>query len=484
MIKPSSLPAAAAGVFLSWLVVGSTAAQQIADPDYEQGYQAWKGERYPESSARLRNFRAKPYGERFEVDYWIGTGWCRMPGEERSGWDLLDWAMYAYPLAAETRATFKAERDLCRKVALDAGDTQRKPRIVVVKATGSGATASAEQTKLFYIPGGDKGALRAYRPRSKREVPANELDARLVPLAEASRAEDLARKLAPGATVISQGHFVLASASGHSAPQLKQIAGRLDEFVGFLGRQYGVALPPYFITVYLVPDPAAIRRYADRLHGLDVSPATLGYAFQNDLSVLALLRGNGVGTVLHELFHLAVRSTYGAIPQWMDEGMASLYETSTLINGQFLGEPNWRSIVLNEMAGVFRDRVTLRDVVTSRWFWDDVNVQADPGEPRWNPEDQAYMMALARYFTLFLQESGGLVRVFEAYRDRQPGRDFEPAAAQAVRLVEQALGKSITAIEADFWRWYPSVRNPAARLHTGDRMEKELPTSFDRDGRS
>jgi len=85
------------------------------------------------------------------------------------------------------------------------------------------------------------------------------------------------------------------------------------------------------------------------------------------------------------------------------------------------------------------------------------------------------MMAVARYFTLYLQEKGQLKAVFDAYRTRKPGGAFVPAAVQAVQLVEGAAGAPIATIEAEFRAWYPQVKDPKVRLHTGKPVEKEIP---------
>ena len=230
--------------------------------------------------------------------------------------------------------------------------------------------------------------------------------------------------------------------------------------------------PASFITVYMVPNPNELHALADKIHGLDVSRGTLGYAFQNDASVLAVVDGVGVGTVLHEVFHLAVRSSYGAIPQWMDEGMASLYETCTRVGDRFLGEPNWRALVFKEMGLNF---VPLGQVIASPWFSDEPGTSSDR---RRSPDEQAYMMAMARYFALYLQEQGQLKKVFDAYRGRKPASGFVPAATQAVQLVEGAVGLPIATIETQFRAWYPQVRDPQLRIHIGKPIEKGIPNEL------
>lgn len=245
---------------------------------------------------------------------------------------------------------------------------------------------------------------------------------------------------------------------------------RLDHYLDFLIAEYGFSLPDYFFTVYLVPDIAQLQKLAADIHGLDASPLTLGYAFQNDLSIVAVLNGTAAGTLLHEMFHLTVRSTFGPIPQWLDEGIASLYETSTVVGARYYGEPNWRSEVINVLRGQY-PKVDVANVITTPWFGD------EPGQniAEHISDQQAYTLALSRYFVMFLQERGLLKGVFAAYRDRQRPVQYVPAERQAVQLLEAATGKSMSTIAQEFSAWYPSARNPNTRFHAGQIEAKEVP---------
>src|SRR5262249_8346933 len=151
-----------------------------------------------------------------------------------------------------------------------------------------------------------------------------------------------------------------------------------------------------------------MRNYADRLHGLDASPATLGYAFENDQSIVAFQPKSGIGTLLHEVFHIVAHQSYASMPQWLDEGIASLYETSTAVPGYYFGEPNWRWAVFREMHGAFGN-LRLKEVVTAPWFTDEPGPTDKPkplpDERTYSSDEQAYMLAYARMFALYLQET-------------------------------------------------------------------------------
>jgi hypothetical protein len=454
------------------LAISTAVAQSRLDPDYVQGYGSWQAEDYPNASTRLSRYRlGASYGQTYDVDYWLGTSWCRMPGEERLGVDLLEWGHAFGPMPDAVREQYRVERDACRQFLAAATATRVKPRVIAtnLQAPSTGRASG----KLYYVAGGDKGGLSAYPLRIKRPLPPEQYDRRLFPLSDPAKAVAGVRALAPGFRVETQGRFVLASGAKHTAEQLQMIARRLDHYVGFLIAEYGLRLPDTFITVYLVPDIGALRLLADRVHGLDASPVTLGYAFQNDLSVVGVLNGTAAGTLLHELFHLTVRSTYGAIPQWLDEGIASLYETATVAGDRYYGEPNWRSRVVSELRFQF-PRIGVPDVVLTPWFGDEApGENPRPGER--SSEEQAYVLALSRYFVMYLQERGRLKAVFEAYRDRRPPAEYVPAQVQAVRILETVVGRSAGDIDRDFRAWLPTVADPNRRLHTGKIEPKEIP---------
>jgi hypothetical protein len=449
-------------------------AQSRLHPDYTQGYAQWTAGEYANASKTLARYRITTnFAQTYDVDYWLGTSWCRLAGEEKYGVDLLDWNYRFVQMPAPVREHYKAERDLCQRFLAQRDLARSTPRVIVASALAS-ATARAEG-KVFYMPGADKGALSAAPLRVKRQIAPETYDGRLVALADPGRAVSGVKVLAPSYQVVAQGRFVLASKSAHTSDQLRLIARRLQHFIDFLTAEYGLSLPDKFITVYLVPNSGELRALADRVHGLDASPLTLGYALQNDLSVVGVLTTTAAGTLLHELFHLAVRSTYGAIPQWLDEGLASLYETSTVDGERYFGEPNWRGKVVEALRQMF-PQVGLRTVILAPWFPEQgQRYEPSPGERVLYPDEQAYVLALARYFVMYLQEHGLLRAVFQAYRDRQAPAEYVPAEVQAVQLLERVVGKPLAEIDSNFRAWYPSVLDPNKRLHLGKVEPKEIP---------
>jgi hypothetical protein len=459
------------------LLQGATAfAQGHTNPDYVRGYNEWSATRWNPASTLLEQYwKTVPFGRTYDVSYWLGTSWCRQSGMETLGTDLLDWSYHFQSMPEKARSEFRKERDLCIQWQSNQTNTRAKPTIVLAAAWSS-ATMRAEG-KSFYLGNQDKGGLSAYPVRVKRKLPDAEFAGRLVDLGKEAEITRALQARAPGFQVRVGRQFALASAV-HSQEQLRQITEQLDRFAAFLERAYALPAPRQYMTVYLFGDIPKLRQWADKLHGFDASPLTLGYSLQNDLSVLAMVPSTQVGTILHEVVHLMMRGGYGDAPQWLDEGMASLYETATFASDTYYGEPNWRSRVFDELSHLFGPE-KLRETIVSPWFSDEPSIAAQPEERRLDPDEQAYLLAYSRMFVLYLQERGELSRVMYAFRNRERPTRYVPATDQAIQLLEKALRKPLPDVQRDFLAWTPQARNPEARLHRGEEILKPLPTAAD-----
>ena len=278
--------------------------------------------------------------------------------------------------------------------------------------------------------------------------------------------------------------------------QLESIGQTLTRFLRFLTSTYDVTPPEHFLTVYLVESHHAVRQLADRLHGLDVSAATVGYAFVDDASVVAAVPGTAVGTVLHELFHLLVRADFGDIPQWLDEGIASLYEVSGRTEDRYFGLKNWRGRVLKEL---WHHRPSVEQLIRTEWFlFDDPEQARHVGPGRDLPKDfydreegsrQAATMAMSRYFMLYLEQRGELISVFRVIRDRGFADLKGDARDHAIDLVERTLGRTAEELDAEFVAWFRSGRlesDEAARrpLTEGDSTYRATANVYVRSGPS
>lgn len=445
------------------LALGVPVADARAEP-YQEGKANWLAALYPDAYPPLMIHRAAPRGRTAEVDYMLGTSGCRISGKRDWGARVLNYVLYSYALTTESRARVIAERDKCRAQGQLAALTASE-RTALERLVPAGATA---RTKMFYFAE-DRG-IAAYPAKRKRVVAEADLAARRVPV---GRTEELRQALAPllptRFEVRAKGRFAFVVERTRPAADIDTIAMHLDRFMVFVGDSFGLTAPENFITVYLVSDLFEVPPLAERVHGLDVSPATLGYTYQDDMSVVAYVRGAQSGTLLHELFHLMVRESFGDIPQWLDEGMAGLYEVSMWDGTGYRGLPNWRGKVLQQ--GWHR-RPQLAEVIASPWFGFDSTDNEREMDPEMRGLPMAVHLAMARYLALYLQEKGKLAEVYRAFQRRDPGAADDPGAA-AVALVESVAGP-MARLQPEFEAWFQRIGD-ADESNSHGTVGKSLP---------
>lgn len=411
---------------------------------YDDGKRNWQARRYPTAYPPLDGHRKLPKGRTVEVDYMLGTSACRISELRRRGTNILNAMLYSYQLTVAMRQRVTSERDLCRSAAQLTGAKD----ISAGRIVSAGASARG---KIFYFD----DSVSSYPAREVRPMAPEEFASRLIPIGEEARMAARLKSLAPvGARSLVVGRYAFATTAGQTDAQLRTIAATLDRYINFLSSEYGIAPPETYVTIYLQPSISKLKGAALQLHGLDVSYSTLGYAFADDQSTVAVVTGTGAGTLLHELFHLLVRQSFGDIPQWLDEGIAGLYEVSRREGDRQVGLPNWRGRVL---AGSRGRQPSLAAVMSSPWFGFDMTPSGDTPNLFIDDEDAAIHLATARYFAFYLQEKKLLTPVFKALRDRDPGADEDPGAAVIALVVRTTGAASIDALQADYENWLRGV---------------------------
>ncbi len=427
---------------------------QYNDPLFVSGKQYWQQRNYLYAFRALRQFRKQSFGRSADVDFMLGVSACQISSERDWGAKLLNWMQYAYPLSAGGRNWVRENQLLCVQARPPA-----LPPLTVALLPIFGSAGMSGRGKLYYWVN-RAGQFLSYPPKLVRQIPLEELSARLRSVGNSSAEQSVIRRVGNDFTTISHNNFILASNVGHSLTLLNRWAAVADSFAHFLSRRYDVTMPNNYITVYLVSSIEDLREFAEDHHGLDVSSTTIGYAFRDDMSVVAVAQ-TGFGTVLHELFHLLVRQNFGDIPLWLDEGMAALYEVAEVeANGNFVGLPNWRGRVLRSL---WDSRVPLRELVASDWSF----LSARYEEFGSNPEiednytrKEAAFLAEARYFILYLQSQGILTQVFSEIRDNGLGKMTIASGADPgdsiVKLLEDLLGKPMRQVDLEFSAWFNS----------------------------
>lgn len=148
---------------------------------------------------------------------------------------------------------------------------------------------------------------------------------------------------------------------------------------------------------------------------------------------LVLNLSTGEGTLAHELTHALAHVDFPDMPEWFDEGLASLHEDSEFSEDglKLVGFENWRGELLREryQQGTLPP---LENFVTGEF-----------GGPQ-----AALNYAIARSLCLFLQQRG---RLSAFYRKSRTNHTLDPTAGWSLAAV---LGhKDLTGVEEEFQAW-------------------------------
>ncbi|MCL4190661.1 MAG: hypothetical protein KJZ87_02860, partial [Thermoguttaceae bacterium] len=158
-------------------------------------------------------------------------------------------------------------------------------------------------------------------------------------------ADWLGRRL-DGEAVLVRPPYVLGGDLGPDG-LLAQYSEILAPAARALAAEHFATAPDEPITVLIFSDEASYRRHARRL--FDEVPTTrLGY-YRPQLRTIVVNAAAGPAPLRHELTHALMAFDFPAAPDWLAEGLASLYEDCRRDSGgRLLGETNWRLPVLQQ----------------------------------------------------------------------------------------------------------------------------------------
>ena len=180
------------------------------------------------------------------------------------------------------------------------------------------------------------------------------------------------------------------------------------------------------VTVYVFCNETAYEGYCQlRLGGS--CPSSLGFYERSTREVFAQI-GPGIGTLTHEIVHPMFEADFPGAPEWLEEGIASLFEAPVLsAPGEIHGQDNWR---LPLLAGALRSPAKAHDASLA--------AIVGMGDAEFRAGDVDVHYAAARYVCMWLDEHGWLWPMVRAMRDavgREGGTGAGEAAENAFREV-------------------------------------------------
>ena len=174
------------------------------------------------------------------------------------------------------------------------------------------------------------------------------------------------------------------------------------------------------------------RRHAKRFDGRENANYHGYYQRTDRRIVLNISTGNG--TLAHELTHALAHCDFPNMPEWFDEGLASLHEQSQFTDDglRLEGNSNWRINFL--LPAVHGNRLqSLSDLMSSRTV---------------RTKEESVHYAHARYFCLYLQ-SRNLLEPF--YRKFRHTAEQDPTGIKTLSEVLQR--DSMETVDRDFRSW-------------------------------
>lgn len=257
----------------------------------------------------------------------------------------------------------------------------------------------------------------------------------------------LRERLGPGCDAIDAAPFVLAG--NLSTAQLqKWHRGTIAPAAKALANCYFRTSPTAPITVLLFSDEKNYQHYTKQLFG-EEGISVYGYYKPRD-RMLVMNIGTGGGTLVHELTHALVDFDYPQVPDWFNEGFASLHEQCQFRDdsqrGPWIeGLVNWRLPGLLEAIRQGRLR-TLESLIASDDF---------------RTGDTGLNYAQARYFCFYLQQQQLLGKFYVRLRERGL---HDRLGVETTR--EILGGKSWRQIDADFQKWVQTLTSQHATSAT------------------
>jgi hypothetical protein len=245
------------------------------------------------------------------------------------------------------------------------------------------------------------------------------------------RATELAHSLCEDCQIIVRAPYIV----GGNLTEMQLVRHYRETIVPTaraLSTMFFDTTPDRPVVILLFSDAKSYRAHAQQLDGRQQANFHGYYVKKNRRVILNLATGNG--TLAHELTHMLAHFDFPAMPEWFDEGLASLFEQSEFSADELRlqGISNWR---LPHITSVIReDRLPrLEAFVSAR---------------RVRPDQQAIDYAYARYFCLYLQRR----RLLEPfYRKFRRTVETDPNGLQTLRNLLQV--DSLAEVEQDFRNW-------------------------------
>lgn len=238
---------------------------------------------------------------------------------------------------------------------------------------------------------------------------------------------------AKSAIEIVEGVFVVASPKGRGSLASAVAVTKLALRAYFNGRF--TRRPERAITVYLFADAAPYDAWCKKRWNEECG-TPFGFYLHDERRIVMNV-GPGIGTLTHELVHPLVAVDFPSAPDWINEGIASLFEQPYLgKQGEIHGGKNWRHPRLLRAlhSKIERGQASLPALFAM-------------SDATFRGELESLNYATARYFCQWLDQKKLLWAFYQRWRD---GYADDPSGERAFTAV---VGKTPAEADAEWAAW-------------------------------
>lgn len=250
-----------------------------------------------------------------------------------------------------------------------------------------------------------------------------------------NRIDELKNSLSNDFTIEQHSYFIIVS-NLSAAETEKVTTGTIDKTVECFYNDYFGIRPSEPTTIFLFKNDETYRYWAKKLYD-DDDLSRFGY-YKPFAKTMLMNINTGTGTLVHEMTHALVRYDFPDIPSWFNEGLGSLYERCSLNNKQILGYVNWRLPALQDAIND-KSYTSLEKLLMTNYdeFYGDKS-------------DVNYSQA--RYFCMYLQESGMLKKFYRLFRDT-----YSEDNTGKIQI-EKITVKSLSELDKEFVAWVSTLK--------------------------
>ncbi len=435
-----------------FLVVNVSAQLKIPKERWTQLYEQKK---YADVYEEALALRKKEYGKSATVDFFIAKSLCA-GGQESKSIEWFDYILENYKLESESKEKINKDKTACANTSQPSSSQDVFDLNILRTLAMMDAPQSTSRGKSGIVSFDCTKMPESFK--TVRKISEVEMQSRLFNLKDSTAAISKFKSiLGLKYQVKRSGRFILITSGNTNInnQEALEVSAELQRAFDFYVKYYSIRPPDKLLTVCLLPNKETLQQTAVLLHGIEIPKSNWGYSNIADLTLLGWSDKDHIGTLLHELFHLMIRTDIGDAPPWLDEGIASLYEYSIWKGNNIKGSvTNWRTGVLKKAydSDKLKHRIPkLKDFLMKNWDEFDGSSAGDICTI-------SIHYAYGRNFIVYLQETNKLQTVFEGMKSRTTiDENYNLESDNSVEIIERSFGLPIAEVEKNFLKWLMPV---------------------------